>query len=67
MLFVHQGIEQCVAVVARQFLAMDHLLQQRVFVQQRFHLLQVFLHILGVVMFLAGVGHRVFPVKRALL
>ena len=67
VLFMHYGIEQGVAVVARQFLPVDDILQQGVFVQQRFHLFQVFLHILGVVMFLVAVGHRAFPVKRGLL
>jgi hypothetical protein len=36
-------------------------------VQQCFHLLEVFLHILSVVMFLVNVVHRVSPVNRALL
>ena len=67
VLLVHQGVEQGVAVFARQFLPMNDLFQQGVLVQQRFHLLEVFLHILGVVMFLVGIGHRVCPVNRALL
>ena len=67
VLFVRYGIQQNVTVVARQFLPMDDLLQQGMLVQQRFHLLQVFLHILGVVMFLVAVGHRAFPLNRGLL
>ena len=57
VLFVHHGVEQGVAVFARQFLPMNDLFQQGVFVQQRFHLLEVILHIFGVVMFLVGIGH----------
>jgi hypothetical protein len=67
VLFVYQRINKCVTVCSRQLLPVNDLLQQGVFVQQCFHLLEVFLHILGVMLFLIGIGHWVFPLNRALL
>ena len=60
MLFVQQPVHQLMAFCTGHFLMAGKRLNQRVLIQQVLHLLQVFLHVFGVVRFLV-VGHCPLP------